>query len=164
MIRCIPCDTVYTVVIPPIQGQTVMPTIRQRCSGKVALFKSRSSLFKHIHTMAYIPPAESVKREFLRSAENRDQKGEVLNSTFTLHLTDEQIDQTNTFVAAETLVMNEPQISDFFFNGKPAGVVDDIRILEGWIFHIDDLIEKAENESGTYHRENNDIYNIYSHM
>lgn len=73
-------------------------------------------------------------------------KEQPLNTTFKLSLTTRDLEDTNSLVAVENLVMNEPHYSDFFINGRPAGVVTDHDVMEGWILHIDDLLEKAESE------------------
>jgi tetratricopeptide (TPR) repeat protein len=97
--------------------------------------------------MAYIPPAELVKREFSKTAEVKTGgKEQPLTSTFKLSLTSRDLENTNSLVAVENLVMNEPHFSDFFINGRPAGMVHDPTVLEAWILHIDDLLEKVETE------------------
>jgi hypothetical protein len=49
-------------------------------------------------------------------------------------------------IPTETLIMHEPCFADFFVNGESAGVVENTKILEDWLLHIDCLLEKAECE------------------
>lgn len=109
----------------------------------------------------YVPPALAVRREFLKSSEGRaNQKQDneqPLSSTFKLAISSKDVDNPNSLIAAETLIMNEPHFSDFFVNGKPAGVVTDMTVLEGWILHIDELLERAENEPSMYTLRNSSL-------
>jgi ribosomal protein L4 len=98
-------------------------------------------------------------RESWKSEEkltNKNQEGELqvnsgghgaLPETYKLKVNQKVIhDSIRSMIPSETLIMHEPCIADFFVNGESAGVVDNTKILEDWLMHIDCLLEKAECE------------------
>lgn len=71
----------------------------------------------------------------------------ILPETIKLKINQHSVHETlRSIVPSETLVMHEPTYTDFFLNGESSGVVENSRILEDWLSHIDYLIEKAETE------------------
>mmetsp|Transcript_25097 Transcript_25097/g.37002 ORF Transcript_25097/g.37002 Transcript_25097/m.37002 type:complete len:214 (+) Transcript_25097:93-734(+) len=100
-------------------------------------------------TSQYTPPAITLKHELVQSTDMDRRKSNPLGDTFKLTVSSHEVDRPTTgIVATESLIMHPPSYSDFFIDGKSAGEVDDVSILEDWLLHIDDLMDKAKTEPG----------------
>mmetsp|Transcript_1180 Transcript_1180/g.1195 ORF Transcript_1180/g.1195 Transcript_1180/m.1195 type:complete len:207 (+) Transcript_1180:18-638(+) len=90
---------------------------------------------------------KSATKEIIEKWNQEISNQTVLPETIKLKINQHSVHESiRSIVPSETLVMHEPTHTDFFLNGESSGIVENSRILEEWLLHIDYLIEKVETE------------------
>lgn len=94
---------------------------------------------------------KNIRNEIIEKWNQEISNQSVLPETIKLKINQHSVHESiRSIVPSETIVMHEPIFSDFFLNGESSGIVENKKILEEWLLHIDYLIEKVETEKSLF--------------